>query len=208
MRKKSVIKWAVPGAILLALAAAVWLILPKDAMLQPSEKIQSKIPENALVAYVLTQQSGYDGNLRQWLDALGEQTAYGIAAQFGYEESEDTWQSQVSELAAGEPVDINAADFSDVGELEITFTDGTKVNLGTAKEEIENRVIKAEKNDRNQLVITYADGLCVNLGATVILSGDTVSPGEVGIRSVAVSPKGQLQLTLTNGTTMDLGSIK
>ena len=200
MQKKCIMKWAIPACIVLVAVVILAVVLK-------NQKRQYQVPENGLVAYTLTVQCGYDGNLRQWVDTMHKQTAYSLAMEYGYGESEENWESEVSDLAAGEQVDIRAAVFSEVGDLVLTMSDGVKVNLGKAKGESEIRVSGAKKNEQGQLEVTYTDGKVVNLGAMVALSGEENILTDVGICSVTVSSEGKLELTLTNGTTMDMGSI-
>lgn len=202
--KKKLIGWGLALGLLIVAAIFISTLLPKDDTQPPT---QYGLPENGLVAYVLSVQCGYDGDLRRWIDMVETQSAYDLAMDLGYGESRESWEEGIATLAAGEAAAISAADFSEVGELILTLTDGTRVNLGSARSDAEKQVSKAEKDDRGHLMVTYADGLSVDLGAIVALSGNAVEAVEAEICIVSVDPEGKLQVTLTGGTTMDLGSI-
>ena len=98
--------------------------------------------------------------------------------------------------------DISSAAFSKKGDLVITLSDGTKINVGKAvgasgkdgKDGKDGIGIKSAKiNDKGELVISYSDGNSVNLDKVV---GETVNNG-VGIASSIINEKGELVLTYT-----------
>ena len=71
----------------------------------------------------------------------------------------------------------------------------------------------ASVNSEGQLVITYSDGSSVNLDKLVGINGIDGKDGTdgkdgVGINTVNITGDGKLNITLTNGTTLNLGTIK
>ena len=92
-------------------------------------------------------------------------------------------------------------------------------------------IAKSELNSKGELVLTYSDGAVNNLGVVVGAAGKNGADGKdgadgingtngtdgkdgvdgkngVGIQNISISTAGELQIVLTNGTTMNLGNIK
>lgn len=88
--------------------------------------------ENGLSAYELAVQYGYDGSMQDWLVSLSGKSAYEIAVDNGYTGTEDEWASALAASAKQENKDIKTASFSESGELLITLSDNTVLNLGKA----------------------------------------------------------------------------
>ena len=109
---------------------------------------------------------------------------------------------------------INAA-----GELSVELTNGTILNLGNIKGEDGIGISKSEINTSGELVLTYTSGQEVNLGKVVGSNGKDGANGKdgtngadgkdgVGISNVTVSADGNLTVTLTDATVLDLGNIR
>ena len=73
-------------------------------------------------------------------------------------------------------VGISKMEFNDAGELLVTYTDESSVNLGKAA----GIITKTEINDNGELVITYSDNKTETLGSVVGKDGDTPYIGENG----------------------------
>lgn len=99
--------------------------------------------------------------------------------------------------------DINIAS----GNLTVTLTGGTKLELGNIRGEQGDKgadgigIQKSEINARGCLVLTYSDGTTSDLGLVVGKDG-------VGITNVTTSNDGVLEITLSNGEVKTLENIK
>ena len=88
--------------------------------------------ENGLSAYELAVQYGYEGTIQEWLDSLNGKSAYEIAKENGYSGTEEEWLLSLEATEQKSAVGIKTASFSSKGELLITLTDGTVLNVGQA----------------------------------------------------------------------------
>lgn len=176
------------------------------------KSVQASSVKNGLSAYELAVQQGYAGSLDDWLVSLQGKSAYQIAVDNGYSGSEKDWSKTLTAMSKKDKSDISSAAFSEKGDLVITLSDGTKINVGKAvgasgkdgKDGKDGIGIKSAKiNDKGELVISYSDGNSVNLDKVV---GETVNNG-VGIASSIINEKGELVLTYTNGETANLGGV-
>ncbi len=98
-------------------------------------------------------------------------------------------------------VGIDGINVTDEGELSVTLTNGTVLNLGNIKG---IGIAESKINDAGELVLTYTDGNTVNLGRVV---GEKGEDG-VGIASININEAGELTISLTDGTNLNLGVIK
>ena len=176
------------------------------------KSVQASSVKTGLSAYELAVQQGYAGSLDDWLVSLQGKSAYQIAVDNGYSGSEKDWSKTLTAMSKKDKSDISSAAFSEKGDLVITLSDGTKINVGKAvgasgkdgKDGKDGIGIKSAKiNDKGELVISYSDGNSVNLDKVV---GETVNNG-VGIASSIINEKGELVLTYTNGETANLGGV-
>ena len=176
------------------------------------KSVQASSVKNGLSAYELAVQQGYAGSLDDWLVSLQGKSAYQIAVDNGYSGSEKDWSKTLTAMSKKDKSDISSAAFSEKGDLVITLSDGTKINVGKAvgasgkdgKDGKDGIGIKSAKiNDKGELVISYSDGNSVNLDKVV---GETVNNG-VGIASSIINEKGELVLTYTNGEIANLGGV-
>ncbi len=106
--------------------------------------------------------------------------------------------------------------------LVITLTNGTVIDLGNikgadGKDGVDGvSVIKSEINAKGELVLYYSNNTSTNLGKVVGSNGTNGSNGSngtdgkdgVGIQNVTINDDGNLIVTLTSGTVLDLGNIK
>ena len=173
------------------------------------KSVQASSVKNGLSAYELAVQQGYAGSLDDWLVSLQGKSAYQIAVDNGYSGSEKDWSKTLTAMSKKDKSDISSAAFSEKGDLVITLSDGTKINVGKAvgasgKDGKDGIGIKSAKiNDKGELIISYSDGNSVNLDKVV---GETVNNG-VGIASSIINEKGELVLTYTNGEAANLGGV-
>lgn len=137
------------------------------------KSVQASSVKNGLSAYELAVQQGYAGSLDDWLVSLQGKSAYQIAVDNGYSGSEKDWSKTLTAMSKKDKSDISSAAFSEKGDLVITLSDGTKINVGKAvgasgkegKDGKDGIGIKSAKiNDKGELVISYSDGTSDNLG--------------------------------------------
>ena len=88
--------------------------------------------KNGLSAYELAVAEGYPGTMQEWLVSLRGQSAYALAKEAGYTGSESDWAARLAKLAQSDPVSLTAANFNNRGQLILTLSDGTTLNLGNA----------------------------------------------------------------------------
>lgn len=214
--------------------------------------------KNGLSAYELAAQQGYNGSLEDWLKSLDGKSAYEIAVDNGYTGAEDEWNKAIANVSNQNNETIKNAEFSKDGDLIITLSDGTTINVGKiAGSDGKNGtdgangvdgqdgqdgkgISSASVNENGQLILTFSDGSIVNLDKIVGTNGvdgekgdkgdkgDTGEKGAdgkngvdgkdgfngadgkdgVGISTIVVTDDGNLNITLSNGTTLNLGTIK
>ena len=114
---------------------------------------------------------------------------------------------------------------TDDGVLNVELTNGTTLNLGSIKGNDGIGISKSEINIDGELVLTYTNGQSTNLGKVVGADGKDGTNGAdgkdgkdgingvdgkdgIGIANVTITDDGVLNVELTNGTTLNLGSIK
>lgn len=86
--------------------------------------------KNGLSAYELAVEQGYDGSLEDWLKSLDGKSAYEIAVENGFIGTEDEWNKAVANVSNQSNTTITNAEFSKDGDLIITLSDGTTINVG------------------------------------------------------------------------------
>lgn len=126
---------------------------------------------------------------------------------------------------------ITLASVNSEGQLVITYSDGSSVNLdklvginGIDGVSISNSAI----NDKGELIITYSNGQICNLGKVVGVDGKngingingingtdgvdgkdgTNGKDGVGIANVLINTSGELELTFSDGQQINLGNVK
>lgn len=177
--------------------------------------------KNGLSAYELAVQYGYNGTVQEWLSSLNGKSAYEIAVENGYTGTEKDWTASLKANADTAPTSIKTAAFSQNGELLITLSDGTVLNLGKAvgadgkngangqngKDGTNGQdgvgISAADMNEDGQLVLTFSDGTTVNLDRVVGMNG----ADGVGVANSIINENGELVLTYTNGQTANLGVV-
>lgn len=204
--------------------------------------------KNGLSAYELAVEQGYKGSLEEWLKSLDGKSAYEIAVDNGYSGTEDEWNKAIATVSQNN-VTIKNAEFSKDGDLIITLSDETIINVGkvagsdgkngadgkdgvngtngvNGKDGINGidgqdgkGISSASINENGQLILTFSDGSTVNLDKIVGTNGVDGQNGKdglngkdgrdgIGINTIVVTDDGNLDITLSNGTTLNLGTIK
>ena len=110
-------------------------------------------------------------------------------------------------------VGIVNVSITEAGNLKVTLTNNTSIDLGNIKGADGIGITKSEINAQGHLVLTYSDGNTSDLGVVVGQDGAKGVDGKdgadgVGISDVAVSTDGVLVITLSNGEVKTLGNIK
>jgi len=120
------------------------------------------------------------------------------------EESDAAYIEGKGELVVGITIYEPMNYYDDAGELTVTLTDGTVLNLGKIKGEDGIGISESKINDKGELCLTYTNGKEVNLGRVV---GEKGEDG-VGIAAITLVNGSDLTITLTDGTVISLGNIK
>lgn len=195
---KDLLKKAAVAVLLVVVMAGVSFLVAN--LVHKNNTVQTSSIKNGLSAYELAVQQGFSGSLDDWLLSLQGKSAYQIAVDNGYSGSEKDWTNTLTAMSEKEKSDISSASFSESGELVITLSDGTKINVGKAagadgkdgKDGVDGTGISsANVNEKGELVITYSDGKSVNLDKVV---GETVNNG-IGISNSVINDSGELVLT-------------
>lgn len=158
--------------------------------------------ENGLSAYELAVQYGYEGTMQEWLDSLHGKSAYEIAVDNGYRGTEAEWSAALENLSSGNAVGVKTAFFNDKGELILTLTDDTTVNVGKAqgvngsngkngtdgKNGIDGKdgvsITNVDINTAGELVLLFSDGKNINVGKVVGTAG---LKGENGLSAYEIA---------------------
>ena len=159
--------------------------------------------ENGLSAYELAVQHGYEGTVQEWLESLKGKSAYQIAVENGYLGTETEWLASLK-AKADNAVSIKDAKFNSKGELILTLSDETALNLGVAigadgkdgtngtdgKDGADGKdgkdgadgisITNVDVNDLGELALTFSDGKSVNLGKIVGAAGAQGAQGTQG----------------------------
>lgn len=160
--------------------------------------------KNGLSAYELAVEQGYNGSLEEWLKSLDGKSAYEIAADNGYSGTEDEWNKAIANISQNN-VTIKNAEFSKDGDLIITLSDGTTINVGkvAGSDGKDGANGKNGTNGKNG-----ADGKNGLDGTKGINGKDGVDGKDgqdgKGISSANINENGQLILTFSDGSTVNL----
>ena len=131
MKERLTVKKVLCGLLALLLTVAVSagtaLLVQRRGSITASGTVK-----NGLSAYELAVQNGYSGTVQEWLDSLHGKSAYALAVQAGYTGTESEWSKQLSKLAKSDPVSVKTANFNQKGQMILTLSDGTTLNLGNA----------------------------------------------------------------------------
>ncbi len=183
--------------------------------------------KNGLSAYELAVQFGFEGTVQEWLNSLNGKSAYEIAKESGYSGTESEWTASLEAAAKMNGATIKTSAFSDKGELLLTLSDDTVLNLGKAvgadgKDGVNGAkgdkgdtgaqgaagkdgisITSANINTEGQLVINFSDGKSVNLDKVVGMNGKD----GVSVTASSINQNGELVITYSNGQTATLGNV-
>lgn len=197
MSKKQTIKKALTVVTSLAVVIAISICSAVIIHDKRSKNAVTTSVENGLSAYELAVQYGYKGTVQEWLNSLNGKSAYEIAQDNGYSGSESDWANTLKATAGKDGVGIKTATFNADGQLVITLSDNTAINLGNAvgangKDGVNgtngtngqdgNGITKTEINANGELVITYSNGTTENLGVVVGKNGINGTNGQDGAK--------------------------
>lgn len=199
------------------LAISIAGVLVLLAFLQGCEKTDvpasTKI-ENGLSAYELAVEYGYDGTIQEWIESLNGKSAYQIAVENGYSGNESEWLDSLN-ATANSVASIKNAEFNSKGELILTLSDNTVLNVGAAvgangKDGADGKngangisITTAKINNDGQLVIEFSDGQSVNLDKVVGVNGND----GVSVTASKINSNGELVLIYSNGQEANLGVV-
>jgi len=208
---KKIIEVVVAVILVIGISAGTTLLVDKNAI-----PVSTKI-ENGLSAYELAVQYGYEGTVQEWLTSLEGKSAYQVAVDSGYSGTESEWLTSLK-ATADNATNIKDAEFNSKGELILTLSDGTILNLGGAvakngaerKDGINGKdgangisITTANINNDGQLVIGFSNGKTVNLDKVVGMNGKD----GVSVTSSKINANGELVLTYSNGQDANLGVV-
>ncbi|MGN1112565.1 MAG: cohesin domain-containing protein [Acutalibacteraceae bacterium] len=117
-------------AILIAVVLVVGIISGIILLFNNSAVPVSSSQENSLSAYELAIKNGFDGTVEEWLDSLSGKSPYDIAVDNGYSGTEEEWNSTLGDLVQHSGASVKTASLSPEGELILTLSDDTVLNLG------------------------------------------------------------------------------
>lgn len=195
--KKKIIAGLISVVIIACLSVGVALHI--NNQIQPIYLTE----QNGLLAYELAVTYGYDGTVQEWVDSLSDKSSYEIAKDNGFNGNETEWLDSIEEKSKQGTAGIKTAEISSQGDLIITLTDTTEINLGktagTDKDIIVNNV---SVSDSNELFITMSNSKKYNLG---IIKGDKPVSDNNGetVTNAEVSDDGHLTVTFSNGNKAD-----
>ena len=159
--------------------------------------------ENGLSAYELAVQLGYDGTLEDWLQSLQGKSAYEIAVEHGYSGTEDEWIGRLNSLAAADSETyVKTASFNSAGQLILTLSDGTTLNIGggLASKGADGANGKDGTNGSNGA--NGKDGRDGKDGK----AGQNGQDG-VSVTGVSVNGDGELTLSFSDGKATNVGKV-
>ncbi len=188
--------------LVIALSAGTALFIHRRSGVSAAATVK-----NGLSAYELAVADGYSGTMQEWLASLRGQSAYALAKEAGYTGSESDWAARLAKLAQSDPVSLTAANFNDRGQLILTLSDGTTLNLGNAvgengkngsdgrngtdgKNGVDGKdgkdgvngvsVSGVDLTDAGELVLRFSDDRMVNVGRVTGAQGIQGEKGEKG----------------------------
>lgn len=224
MSKKQTIKKALTVVTSLAVVIAISICSAVIIHDKRSKNAVTTSVENGLSAYELAVQYGYEGTVQEWLNSLNGKSAYEIAQDNGYSGSESDWANTLKATAGKDGVGIKTATFNADGQLVITLSDNTAINLGNAvgangKDGVNGTngtngqdgkdgndgvsITTANINADGQLVIAFSNGESVNLDKVVGVNGQD----GISVTDASINTEGELVLTYSNGQKDNLGNV-
>lgn len=220
---KKIISIVATVILVIGISAGTTMIVGKKGV-----PVSTKV-ENGLSAYELAKQYGYEGTVQEWLKTLEGKSAYQIAVDSGYKGTESEWLASLK-ATSDNTANIKDAKFNSKGELVLTLSDDTTINLGvavgtngkdgaTGKNGADGKdgkdgkdgatgkdgvsISEASINDDGQLILTFTDGKSFNLDKVVGAKGEA----GIGISTSKINEQGELILTYSNGQEANLGKV-
>ncbi|MGN1479723.1 MAG: hypothetical protein ACI4XH_08150, partial [Acutalibacteraceae bacterium] len=149
--------------------------------------------ENGLSAYEIAVQYGYEGTVQEWLGSLEGKSAYEIAVENGYSGSESEWTASLKATSDKDLAGIKTAAFNADGQLVLSLSDGTRLNLGTA--------VGADGKDGT-------NGKDGNNGADGQDGKDGIDGQDgIGITEATINGDGELVIVFSNGESVNLDKV-
>lgn len=211
---KKIIVVVVSVILVIGISVGTTLVVDKNAV-----PVSTTI-KNGLSAYELAVQYGYEGTVQEWLTSLEGKSAYQIALDSGYSGTESEWLASLK-ANLNNVTSIKNAQFNSNGELILTLSDDTVLNIGVAvgangqdgtngKDGVNGKngidgvsITTATINEKGQLVISFSDGKAVNLDKVV---GSNGKDG-VSVTDSKINDNGELIVSYSNGQTANLGVV-
>ena len=195
--------------LVILLSAGTSILVNKKGSVQSSVTVK-----NGLSAYELAVKNGYNGTVKDWLNSLNGKSAYQLAVSAGYSGTENEWAQSLNTLVSSGVQSIKTACFNSAGQLVITLSDGTELNLGNAvgkngtdgKDGIDGKdgvngkdgsdgkngtngtdgvsISGAAVNENGELVLSFSDNKTVNVGKVVGATGLKGDKGDKGDRGI------------------------
>lgn len=191
--KKKIIVALISVVVIACLSVGVALLI--NNQIKPVKLSE----QNGLSAYELAKKYGYGGTVQEWLYSLTDKSSYEIAKNNGFSGNETEWIDSVEEKSKQETIGIKTVDISSQGNLIITLTDNTEINLGKTAGTDKDIIVKdVSVSDSNELIITTSNSKRYNLG--IIKGEKPVSANKVEtVTNAEVSDDGYLTVTFSNG---------
>ena len=158
--------------------------------------------ENGLSAYEIAKAYGFEGTVQEWLESLKGKSAYDLAKESGYSGTEEEFSAAAAAAVSNQTVNVVSASFSSEGDLIISLSDGSTINIGKAAG-------TDGKNGRNgkdgKDGTDGKDGINGHDG----VNGKNGADGKdgVSISAANVNSDGQLVLTFTDGSVINLDKV-
>ena len=158
------------------------------AMISGKDGVNGENGEDGKSAYDLAVEKGYNGTVEEWLASLagakGEngKSAYDIAVDNGYKGTEEEWLASL------------------VG------TNGEKGDPGADGVGIRSITLLNTNKNVDTYQITYTNGETTTFTVTNGVNGANGNDG-VGINDAVINAEGELVLSLSNGNSLNLGTV-
>jgi len=189
---KKIVAIVVAVILVIGISAGTTLLVGKKDV-----PVATKV-EDGLSAYELAVQFGYEGTVQEWLESLEGKSAYQIAVDSGYKGTESEWLASLK-ATSDNTANIKNAKFNSKGELILTLSDDTTINLGVAVG-ADGKDGAAGKNG--------VDGKDGKDGQNGTPGKDGVDGKDgVSISEASINGEGQLILTFTDGKSFNLDKV-
>ena len=184
-------------AIVVAILLVIGISAGTTLLLKETDIPASTTIKDGLSAYELAVQYGYEGTLSEWIESLNGKSAYQIAVENGYSGTETEWLSSLK--ANDTAATIKDAKFNAKGELILTLSEGTVLNLGVA--------VGANGKDgtNGKDGVPGKDGQNGNKGKDGVNGKDGANG--ISISTANINNDGQLVIGFSDGKTVNLDKV-